>query len=547
MTPRNRMTDISLPSTAWGSQWLLNFYRLVLAALFLILIIKGTPNFLGQLDPVLFRSIATAYLTFTIGWMFVIHYRVPEFRLQVYIQSLIDILAIGIFMYLSGGVTSGIGMLLIVTIAGGGLLMPGRSALLFAATGTITLLAVESYGQITQNFQETAYTQTGLLGAALFATALLAMALAQRARQSELLAAKRGIDLANMAELNAHIVNQLQSGILVVDDDANVLLMNKAAQQLLGQEKAPGTTALIKISHALHGLLQRWVADNRDIPESISLEHTSNAGLRAQFKHIGARKEDKGCVIYLEDTADINRQIQQSKLASLGRLTASIAHEIRNPLGAISHATQLLEESHNIEPSDKRLLDIIHLQSNRLNEIINNILGLSRRDNLHPEAISLEAWLAHFSEEFSVIEGLQSDWAQIDIEPHNMSVTMDANHLHQILWNLCTNAVKYGRNTEGELALVFQGGISPDSHAPYLDIIDSGPGIDKTSQAQLFEPFFTTSTTGTGLGLYISRELCQNNGGDLSHIPNPMGGSCFRIHFPISQTEDQELATRAYH
>jgi two-component system sensor histidine kinase PilS (NtrC family) len=247
---------------------------------------------------------------------------------------------------------------------------------------------------------------------------------------------------------------------------------------------------------------------------------------------VGARIEDRGSVIYLNDTSDISQQVQQSKLASLGRLTASISHEIRNPLGAISHAAQLLEESESLSSADKRLADIIHMQSNRLNQIIQNVLRLSRKDEVTLERVELQSWLSTFVQEFGEINKLAIDWQQIEVTPASLQVLIDSRHLHQILWNLCSNAIKYGEQKNQTIEIKLVAYVDQRRNTAYMDVIDNGIGVELADQEKLFEPFYTTSITGTGLGLYISRELCLSNGGDLTYSNLSPEGSCFKIRFP---------------
>ena len=314
-----------------------------------------------------------------------------------------------------------------------------------------------------------------------------------------------------------------------------VRMHNHAAWMLLNQPEISQKTKLLDISMSLFDLYKSWnkAAENPAFRNHLGkLKRSNQADLQVRIVPVGLRKHDKGSVIYLNDNTEVDKQVQETKLASLGRLTASIAHEIRNPLGAISHAAQLLDESSELHSADKRLATIIQDQSVRLNNIINNVLRLSKREKSKPEKIDLSPWLRKFLEEFSRTNDLQDDWFSLKITPPDGSVTMDANNFHQVLWNLCKNAKKYGVHQGENIHIQLLANINQPETSPYLDVIDNGPGISANHQSQLFEPFFTTSDTGTGLGLYLARELCKNNGGDLRYINMPEGGSCFRIEFP---------------
>jgi two-component system sensor histidine kinase PilS (NtrC family) len=528
----------------WKPLRLFNLYRIIIGLLLLLFGSLKQPQYFGQHPLPLLTWVAGIYMLCALVWVAPNYYCRPAFRIQVYVQTIADILFITLAMHLAGGITSGLGMLMIAAIAGASLLIPGNTAILFAALAALALLVEQVYSDIYRSFGTTAYGQTVLLGASLFVTAILAMYLARRAEFSEELAERRGIDLENLAKLNEYIVNRMSAGIIVVDDDDRIRLINQPACALLGRRDVRNSMPLLEVSEPVFRLYSQWIRNPPANRSGQLVDQSSITGLEVRITHIGARKEDRGTVIYLQDTADINRQIQATKLASLGRLTASIAHEIRNPLGAISHAVQLLDESPGLDSADRRMVRIIHDQSRRMNEIIQNILQLSRKELPRGEILNLEQWLATFVAEYALVNSLGEDSFSISVTPKDTQIYIDQNHFHQVMWNLFMNVEKYGTRQGELLSMDLRGGISQDSSAPFLDVIDHGPGIEPSAQTQLFEPFFTTSTSGTGLGLYIARELLKNNGGDLSYKENPNGGSCFRILFPIHQGGENTLATR---
>ena len=533
----------------WPALRLFSLYRIVVAIIFfgLSLFINKT-RFLASLDPSLLRWISACYFIIAIFALICAYFRWLPYKLQVYTSIIIDIIFIVALMHIYGGVTSGFGTLMIAVVAGGSLLLPGRTALLFAALGALALLGHEIYANLYGLFEKTAYTQAGLLGAALFATALLAITLAHRASESAKLAAQRGIDLANLAKLNEHLINRMEAGIMVVDDDDTIRMHNQAAWNLLDQPEISDQTKLLDISIPLFDIYKSWnkAAENPAFRNHfVKLKRANQADLQVRIVPVGLRKHDRGSVIYINDNTEVDKQVQETKLASLGRLTASIAHEIRNPLGAISHAAQLLDESTELHEADKRLATIIQDQSVRLNMIINNVLRLSRREKPKPEKIELSKWLRKFIEEFSRTNDLKNDWVSLKITPSNVTITMDANNLHQVLWNLCKNAKKYGSKNKEDFRLQLLVNANHPKLPPYLDVIDNGPGISSEIQNQLFEPFFTTSDTGTGLGLYLSRELCKNNGGNLRYINMAESGSCFRIEFPSAVSFVSEITSES--
>ncbi len=519
----------------WKPLRLLTFYRLILAGMLMVLFFGLADNSaLGEANPALYTLTCTLYLGFSLVAGFMARLRRPGYELQTIVQILIDILAITLLIHASGGPASGLGILLIITAATGSLLMPGRMAFLFAAVAAMAILCEQIYSTLViQLPREGGYTQSGLLGAALFATASLAYLMARRIHASEALARRRGVDIANLAKLNAHIVQRLQAGILVTDHRHTIRLINDTARKLLDIPKDGEGRALAELSPALYEKLMQW----RSFPDKEAglLKSAANATtILPQFTLLGTA-DGLGALIFLEDTAALARQAQQMKLASLGRLTASIAHEIRNPLGAISHAAQLLNESDALDHEDHRLMAIIREHTRRVNTVVENVLQLSRPGASIPQRIALLPWLEKFRDEFIHSGHCSADQIAITVKPKDIEVYMDPSQLHQVVWNLCQNAFHHVKLADLPVKLQLMGVQTDIHHAPHLDIIDNGTGIEPDMAEQIFEPFFTTKSGGTGLGLYISREICESNQARLSYQPAPDGGSCFRITFPYHQ------------
>lgn len=515
------------------SQWiplrLLNLYRFTLAGTATILSVSGSlPNPLGAHNFRLFFIVSSLYLLFSLLNIVTIKRKQPDFNIQVYAHILIDILAIVLLMHASGGVKSGLGMLIVIAVAGGSLLIAGRAAIIFASVATLSLLSEQTYTTWSNTTWDASYTQAGLLGASFFATAILAQVLVKRLQESEALAEKRGVDLANMAQLTEYIIQRMQTGILVIDHNKKIRLINASAHHLLGTPLNSDDISIEQLPQPLTLQIDQWWQHPDDEPLPFKASEAS-PNIMPRFAQLG-QKSNSGTLIFLEDMAAVAQQAQQLKLASLGRLTASIAHEIRNPLGAISHAGQLLAESSQLDDSEKRLTEIIQNHSQRVNTIIENIMQLSRRDRSSPEEISINQWLTSFIDEFCINEEVEPSRIHLSLDSQVEIIRFDASQLFQVLLNLCQNGLRHGiRNKPSELWL--QGGLSKESNTPYLEIVDNGPGIDESNVEHIFEPFFTTATSGTGLGLYISRELCESNQAHLNYISIPDRGGCFRITF----------------
>ncbi len=519
----------------WRPLRFFNLYRFTLAALLILIYhLNGgaLPPPMGMMLPKLFYLSSLGYLSFSLLAMVFIIKRRPSFTWQRNIHVLADIAFITILLYSSGGVASGIGMLLIVTTAFASMLSAGREPLLFAAIASLALLSEETLAFLTLSGASISYPQAGILGIALFTTAIIAHILARRARESEELAAQRSLDLANMAQLTEYTIQQMRTGVLVVDHESRVRLINSAAWRLLGSPMVPAHSQLAQYCPELKSQLELWKQGQLGLGSTLSPGH-SNHELLPQFLKIGIDNPG-GTLIFLEDASIATHQAQQLKLVSLGRLTASIAHEIRNPLGAISHAADLLAEAPEHSEADQRLTEIIKNHSQRINTIIEDVLKLGRRDKSHGEQFELAPWLDEFCSEFLQGEGQEKNAIRWRCKGEALQLYFDPVHLRQILTNLCQNGLRHAGNTPNpKVELVAD---SQNEEWGYLDIIDHGPGIPEEARSHIFEPFFTTESSGTGLGLYIAQELAVCNHAKLRYEPDEESCSRFRLHFAKQRT-----------
>lgn len=513
----------------WRPLRLFSLYRLTLAGLAILLLLSDNlPLDVPAGNKVLFYRISLVYFAMSMLTMVGSVQRTPPFRVQLFAQVIIDILFLTLLMHVGGGITGGIGILLVISVAIGSMLAPGRSAGFFASFATIVLLLEQGYVSLFNVVGSTInYTQAGIFGAAFFTTAVVANVLGRRARESEELAAQRSLDLANMEQLADYVIQQMQTGVLVVDGNQRVRLMNGSARELLNVAPAlHGNITLGMLSRDLQGALSAWqqsVIENANIPQLRDVPQQ----VLPRFKAIEQR-QDGGVMIFLEEISRTAHQAQQLKLASLGRLTAGIAHEVRNPLGAISHAGELLGESTSIENHDRRLVQIIVEQSRRMNAIIENVMQLGRRDRARPVMIPLQQWLAKFLDDFLLSTQTPADAVRHEVSPQGVEVEFDPGHLQQILWNLCQNGLRHsGEGSNPRIELL--AGVTITGR-PYLDVVDHGPGVAPENIGNIFEPFFTTDSKGTGLGLYIARELAECNLAQLRYQPRD-GMSCFRVSF----------------
>lgn len=517
----------------WRPLYYFNVYRLIIGCILVVIAWKFQLTGFGSSHYLLFIYMGLCYIFFCGISLLFIKLRYPGIDWQLAIQIISDIVFFSVMLYASGGIQSGLGGLLLVSLAGAGLISRGRMALFFASLATISLLLQETYSLLTIDAYPVQYSQAGLLSMAYFAVAWLAHQLAKHTLASEQLAKERSIDLANMSQVNQLVIQDLQEGVLVVDKHGNIRQHNTFAEKLLNLGSSLNKTELLKLSDYVPEIASRltnWQG-NRDTNFDLLRLNRSNALVRIRFLPIQSDFRN-GVVIFLEDMGRIQAQLQQLKLAALGRLTANIAHEIRNPLSAINHAAELLEEEQLADKADSRLVRIICDNTRRLNKIVQDVLQLNRRNIPKPEAINANEFIERFLKEFCHTENIDMNTFVLN-SSKNYLIHFDRDHLNRILWNLCQNAWRHCRKQAGSIHIeLFTA--RPNENNIQVDIVDDGPGVDPQQLKQIFEPFFTTAANGTGLGLYIAREMCETNHASLEYVEGSTNG-----HFRITAKNSQ--------
>ena len=515
---------------AWRVLILLNMFRLAVGAVLLaVFYLVDAPRVVGDTDATLAWRALIGLLASGCVFLVLLQRRWPSAVTQTYLQFGADLVAVACLIHASGGISSGLGGVLIVSVGTLALLLRTDRALMLAAVSTLALLGQQTYAQLDGLTTSTQFASVGLLGAVIFVITAVVQLLRRRLVETEALAEQRGLDLRNLVELNEYIIQHLRESIVVVDEDNQIRLVNESAIKQLGAGARAGELSLAAISSELTDQLQQWRTGNAERTQK-TFSSPDGTNIQPHFAPLSSGRSG-GVVIFLEDTSLIADRVQQAKLAALGRLSASIAHEIRNPLGAMSHAGQLLAESPSMGKDEHRLTDIIRVNSRRVSQIVESVLALSRREAAHPERLQLIPWVEDFTREFVQTLELYEGAVGLSAGSPDIEVRMDPTHLHQILWNLCDNAVKYASVAAGAIAVEISCGMLEPSGRPYLEVADRGPGIKPDKVEQIFEPFYTSQPGGTGLGLYISRELAERNGAALRYQPRPGGGSAFRIVF----------------
>lgn len=511
----------------WKPLHQLNFYRLVLAIGILSAFYQSEwMSFLGSEHTENFLATSLTLLASSLIFIFMGFKNKPSFETQVIISNASDIILITLLSHFSGGVSSSLSILLIINITATGTFLRDRDSFLFAAVAAIAVLGEQTYSVALGVSNSSEYSRVGLLGLVFFGTSFLASILAKRARESEKLATERKADIANLEILNEDIIHNMRTGILVVSNDGHIRMSNSSAEALLGNISLQDNPSLEDILPALDFRFLEW-QEQPSMPHKAIPQAHGLPDIQPGFRKL---QRTGDTLIFLEDATQLNQRFQQIKLASLGRLTASIAHEIRNPLSAINHAAQLLQES-KLDEADTKLTGIITTQVRRLDKVVENVLELSRSKKGNTEIIELNSWLKHFYEEFLQSNNLQVEQINLETSKENIAILFDSSHLNQVMCNLCTNAINHSELDFEKIQIKICCGFDSDHEQPFLDVIDNGKGISKKTVPLIFDPFYTTAPKGTGLGLYITKEIIESNRGRIRYINNEQAGSCFRIHF----------------
>ncbi|MEO8133233.1 MAG: HAMP domain-containing sensor histidine kinase [Betaproteobacteria bacterium] len=427
-----------------------------------------------------------------------------------------------------------LGILLLPQLAATGWLIRGRSAFLHPALAAIGLLGIAFYENFRGATDPSMLLQMAWQSFAYFVVTGLGLLLGAFNRASEDLAAQRGIDLANLEQVNQLVIRDMDGGVLVVDEAGIVRNRNAQADRILEREHFPlGNTRLADFSPPLSDIWQNWYSRNGVSNATLQLGDPPHA-LSIRIASVSPQRRG-GSLIYVEDMRRAQNAAQQIKLAALGRLTASIAHEVRNPLSAINHATELLRENLEARPrndADNRLLEIIHSNAQRISRLLQEVMQLNRRDRRQAQQIVLASCIANLIHDIATAEKLPAAIIGMQIPAH-LSVWFDQGHLTQIIWNLVRNAMHYCQQSTGSIQLSSRPGHV--NGTVILEIGDDGRGIPGELRTQVFEPFFTTRTGGTGLGLYLARELTEANGGQLELLESGSGAR-FRLTMPSATT-----------
>ena len=513
-------------ATFWRSLGTLNLTRVVIAAVLLAYAILGPSG--GSPVAWLYTEACIAYLAFALGFAGLTHVYRRRFLLQLMVQVATDFAIISTLYVAAGGLRSGLAILYLFPLAGAAILAPLLLALFCASVVALFMLAETTY-KVFMVDGDIPYLQTGLYGAGYFAAVFVINRLAAKLIWQEELAVRRGVDLSIQQAVNEIVMADMGDGVLVTGRNADVYAANPAARRMLGLgpvgegfrlDAAPALEPIVAAftawiddpdGHRVAFVHIKPVEGEGGGTQAWSARHAIAAHLQLRFAraHTPDPAADR-CVIFLQDVSAIENQAQELKLASMGRLTASIAHEVRNPLAAISHATSLLAED-LVEKPHQRLLRIVSDNVGRVNRMVEDILQLSRKVQPNGEPLHLHSFLADVVAEFQETHKLADGIVAFNAGA-NPAVRFDPLHLREVIANLLNNAIRYASGKPASIRLFVVSAGRTELH-----VQDDGPGITPEVRSHLFEPFYTTSSKGTGLGLYLARELCMNNHANLDY------------------------------
>jgi two-component system sensor histidine kinase PilS (NtrC family) len=492
-------------------------FRCLEAALLALWVFSPFAPYFNTLNTLLpLKLLSVAYLLFA-STVFLLERRGSS-QGRVLLGLCIDVLAFACLAWLLPVGFFSVALVVLANLAAGGLLLSSRQSTLITLTAIVILLGHYLFNTLAGTGQAN-IAQSLMFAASYSATVLFCQLLAKQARQSMALAEERGQQLADMAQMNELIITRMRTGVILLDKHHRIVLSNEAANQL-SQKNLERGHALQELEPELDRRLWQWRGNPDQKPQALILyEH----GPEVIPRFVALTQQDVLYLAFLEDSRVFSGRADELQLANLGRLSASIAHEIRNPLAAISYAQQLLAESEQMPDADRRLLDIIGIQSRRMDGIIENVLQLAKREAAHPESLELNAFCERFVHEFLATH--PQEQGKIALHRHSAAALglFDPLHLYQIVSVLLNNALHYGHNPYQPAHI--QIAVRMDAGQPLIDVIDHGPGISPEDAKHLFTPFFSTSEHGTGLGLYIARQLAEANQGQLRYEP-VLGGGC---------------------
>jgi two-component system, NtrC family, sensor histidine kinase PilS len=447
----------------------------------------------------------------------------------------VDLLFFSALAFGDKGAAYNFSPLLLMPVLMAALLTSRMSALAVAAAASLGLLGAAFASGVREASLVAELAPAGFVGMGLFATALIAHQVALRLA-GEQDSARTSLAIAQrQADINQLVISEMAHGMMAVDEAGVVHVANPAALSLVAPDGPPPTLPWSLAEHPATASLKQMVAaafargTADDPPQALTLkfDHGVTRSLTVRCKLVaqsGASPAPAFCVLFLEDARDVQRRVQQEKLAAMGRVSAGIAHEIRNPLSAIGQANALLEET--VAPGEQAMLTrMVADNVERLKRIVDDVMEVAPKGPVEEQIIDAVA----------TVNTIVADWARtndVAVGPRErlamvlpdtpLTVVFDAEHLRRVLVNLLDNARRYASNAPAAITLLL---MQSNDRQALLAVTSDGAPIAADVAPYLFEPFFSTRSRGTGLGLYICKELCERYGGAIEYEQLPSGAT----------------------
>lgn len=545
-------------------------YRFIVSLFFMLMVYINVRSDNSTLLPsFLQQTVLSFYVLLSLILLGLFYVVSKNVRRQLAFGLVLDVIILSLLLYTAGAPDLQLTMLYMVVVAASFMLLHSSQALIITLLAIIFVIYQQFFYAIANSMSLANLGDALLMSASFLAVGILSWSISQRLVQLEKVAASHAKEVERLHVINQEVITQMVNGVIVIDDQ-RIVLANLAAHQLLSvshniSDSVEHTAIDIKDAqnenrHALldnfeqqlskqHGQLFKAclsVAAGQSRTFTYELPAVANASVFGKLRVQITPLKDDSKLIILEDLRREQASAQQLKLASLGQLTASIAHEIRNPLAAISQASQLLMEdvteadienaASNPNASSTTHIDIagnhelykmIFSQTKRVNRIIEDVLKLSRQQKAHQESIVLAEWMPTFLENY-----FQGHDVFLRVKTQ-LAISFDNHQLEQILINLINNGLRHSSYAHPHAYVEIE--VYCVDNDVIIDTLDGGNGVSAEELEHLFNPFFTTDKAGTGLGLYLSQAFCEANQARLLYV-SEHEKTCFRLIAPAVNT-----------
>jgi two-component system sensor histidine kinase PilS (NtrC family) len=501
--------EIESSGTEYNSIRYLNLFRLFLSFFFFSIMFKKVGDFVGfNYSHDMARLIVVVYVAFSIIiWMTSYFFKSDSRKIGVY-ALILDLPILIILALLLNGINNGWAILPVIVVGSFAMLSRSAIAILFMPVVATVLLwflpIVLSLGEVKVDL-----STIWLYSLTYFAIALVGVRQSQAYHQSLLLNQSQRKRITDLSKVNELIIDKMPTGAIAFNHEYKIILVNDQAKKILKTS----------IDRLLPSQLIKKVISFRETADR-TLTIFGNDVL---IDLVDSKNKEELSLLFIEDQNQINEKAQQSNLATIGQLSATVAHELRNPMSAIYSAAQLLAESENIDDQDKELTTIITSQIERSNQIIEDILLMSKRHIANKSEINLNQTLERLKHDFCEQKLINCEDFNISTLNHSINIMFDVTMLNQIFWNLASNAIKHGEDHKVEITVIDL------KDYVFIDFKNTGEPLEPIVEESIFIPFFTTHNQGTGLGLFICKEMCKSNQAKLEYLRQEFK-HVFRIH-----------------